>query len=255
MTSSELSGINVLLTGASGGIGRAIAIRLSSMGATLLLHYNNSRDKLEKTHSELPGEGHFPVAADLADPGAIEKMVKESLHKFDRIHVLINNAGVYLKHPILDTSLDDWKKAWEKTIAVNLSGPACLTYFLGRHMAESGGGKIINVTSRGAFRGEPDAPAYGASKAALNSMSQSLAKALAPHGVFLYAVAPGWVNTAMAAPGLTGPEGDSIRNQSPLGRVAEPEDIAEVVGFLATGNTEYMTGCIIDINGASYLRS
>jgi NAD(P)-dependent dehydrogenase (short-subunit alcohol dehydrogenase family) len=130
-----------------------------------------------------------------------------------------------------------------------------MSFCIIQHMKERGGGKIVNVSSRGAFRGEPDAPAYGASKAGLNAMSQSLAKALAPHNIFVYVVAPGFVETDMAAPALSGPKGNAIRQQSPLGRVALPEEVAQAVTFLASEGTDYLTGCIVDINGASYLRS
>ncbi|GMQ89704.1 MAG: hypothetical protein BMS9Abin10_0034 [Gammaproteobacteria bacterium] len=122
-------------------------------------------------------------------------------------------------------------------------------------MLENGGGRIVNVSSRGAFRGEPYAPAYAASKAGLNAMSQSMAKALAAHGVFVYAVAPGFVETDMGQSLLAGPRGDEIRNQSPLGRVARPAEIANTVLFLASEGSEFLTGAIVDINGASYLRS
>jgi NAD(P)-dependent dehydrogenase (short-subunit alcohol dehydrogenase family) len=124
-----------------------------------------------------------------------------------------------------------------------------------QHMKENGGGKIVNVSSRGAFRGEPDAPAYGASKAGLNALSQSMALALAPHNIFVYVVAPGFVETDRIAPLLSGPRGDAIRAQSPFGRVAYPEEVANTVLFLASEGTDYLTGCIVDINGASYLRT
>jgi NAD(P)-dependent dehydrogenase (short-subunit alcohol dehydrogenase family) len=114
---------------------------------------------------------------------------------------------------------------------------------------------VVNVSSRGAFRGEPETPAYGASKAGLNAMSQSMAQALAPHGVFFYVVAPGFVETDMADALLRGPEGDGIRSQSPLGRVATPEEVAKTVVFLASEAPDFMTGAIVDVNGASYLRS
>lgn len=115
--------------------------------------------------------------------------------------------------------------------------------------------RIVNVSSRGAFRGEPKQPAYGASKAGLNAMGQSMAQALAPHGVFVYTVAPGFVQTDLAAARLAGPDGDGLRAQSPLKRVAQPEEIARTLVFLGTEAPEFLTGCIIDVNGASYLRS
>ena len=122
-------------------------------------------------------------------------------------------------------------------------------------MKEHNGGRIVNVSSRGAFRGEPDAPAYGASKAGLNALGQSLAKALGGEGIFVFTVAPGFVETKMAQPGLSGPKGDFIRNESPLGRVAKPEEVARTVAFLAADGSEFLTGCVVDVNGASYLRT
>jgi NAD(P)-dependent dehydrogenase (short-subunit alcohol dehydrogenase family) len=122
-------------------------------------------------------------------------------------------------------------------------------------MMAHGGGRIINISSRGAFRGEPGKPAYGASKAGLNSLTQSLAVALAPHQIFVAAVAPGFVNTELAAEVLSGADGDAIRAQSPFNRVAEPQEVAHAVLFLASKGAEFSTGTIIDVNGASYLRS
>jgi len=169
--------------------------------------------------------------------------------------VLVNNAGIFQEHPIFETDYAEWKDAWHRTLNVNLLGPANVIFHMVEHMRENHGGKIINISSRGAFRGEPRAPAYGASKAGLNAMSQSLAKALAPENIFVYVVAPGFVETEMAAELLGGPEGESIRRQSPLNRVADPKEVAGTVVFLASEGTDYLTGAIIDINGASYLRS
>ena len=123
------------------------------------------------------------------------------------------------------------------------------------HDLASGGGRIVNVSSRGAFRGEPDAPAYGASKAGLNALSQSLAQKLAPHRIFVGVVAPGFVETDMTTTHLAGEGGRAIRAQSPLNRVAKPEEVAHAALFLASEGAEFTTGTIIDVNGASYLRS
>jgi NAD(P)-dependent dehydrogenase (short-subunit alcohol dehydrogenase family) len=149
----------------------------------------------------------------------------------------------------------EWGSAWARTLDVNLTGPANLCHLAGRHMIERGGGRIVNVSSRGAFRGEPDGPDYAASKAGLKAMSQSLAQALAPHGVAVYVVAPGFVETDMAAGYLDGPAGDAIRAQSPFGRVARPEEVAQAILRLAERGGEFMSGTIVDVNGASYLRS
>ncbi|MBP2680502.1 MAG: Short-chain dehydrogenase/reductase, partial [Candidatus Krumholzibacteriota bacterium] len=150
---------------------------------------------------------------------------------------------------------EEWQDAWRETLETNLVGTANVTYCAARHMIDHGGGRIVTVSSRGAFRGEPDFPAYGASKAGLNSMSQSLAQRLGRFNIFVGVVAPGYVETELVAETLAGPEGDKIRAQSPLGRVARPEEVAQAVLFLAAEGSEFMTGTIIDVNGASYLRS
>jgi NAD(P)-dependent dehydrogenase (short-subunit alcohol dehydrogenase family) len=245
----------VLVTGASRGIGRAIAKQFAQSGATVIVHYHKNHEAAEQTLAELSGGPHRSVQADLSDPGSIVNMTQVLIEEMGRIDILVNNAGICEESSITDLTFEEWQDIWTRTILTNLVGPANLSFCLVKHMMENGGGKIVNVSSRGAFRGEPDAPAYGASKAGLNALSQSLAKALAPYEVFLYVVAPGYVETEMTAHILSGPTGDSIRNQSPLGRVAQADEIARTVVFLASEGTEYLTGCIVDINGASYLRS
>jgi NAD(P)-dependent dehydrogenase (short-subunit alcohol dehydrogenase family) len=177
------------------------------------------------------------------------------IDELGRIDVVVNNAGVYDAHPVLDTTYDDWQASWRRTLDTNLIGPANLIHQVVPHMVAGGGGHIVNVSSRGAFRGEPDHAAYGASKAGLNSLGQSMARALAPHGIYVTTVAPGYVETEMAAPYLDGPRGDEIRAESPMNRVATAEEVANVVVFLASPGSESTTGTIVDVNGASYLRS
>ena len=193
--------------------------------------------------------------------GREERLWQQVLAAFEHVDVLVNNAGIFLGHPPLSTGLDAWAEAWRATLAANLLGPANLSLLAAQTMAEqpeldaAGRGRIVNVSSRGAFRGEPEAPAYGASKAGLNAMSQSMAKALAPHGVFVYCLAPGFVETDMAAPVLAGPEGPGIVAQYPMGRVSTPDEVAQVAVFCALDAPPAMTGSIIDVNGASYLRT
>ena len=244
-----------LVTGGSRGIGRAIARALAKEGARVAVHFHRGREAAEETVNSLVGPGHLLVRADLADPLAGQGMMEEAVRGLGRMDILVNNAGVYEYHPPLAASFEDWRAAWERTISTNLVGPAHLTFLAAQEMKKNGGGKIINITSRGAFRGEPKAPAYGAAKAGLNAFSQSMAQALAQEGIMVHAVAPGFVETDMAARELAGPLGDSIRAQSPLNRAARPEEVARVVVFLAGEGTEYLTGGIIDVNGASYLRT
>ncbi|MEI6766963.1 MAG: SDR family oxidoreductase [Bacteroidota bacterium] len=245
----------VLVTGASGGIGREVAIMFSRCGARVIVHYNTRKEEADKTLSLLsPGE-HFCARADLSDSMQVEAFSEMVTAAAGHIDFLVNNAGLHEELDIMSCTYAQWLTSMEKTFALNLMGAANLSFCIGRRMAAADGGKIINISSRGAFRGEPGAPSYGASKAGLNAMGQSLAKAFAAAGVFVYTVAPGFVETDMASGVLNSERGDEIRSQSPLGRVAKPEEVARAVVLLASDGTEFMTGCILDVNGASYLRT
>ena len=167
------------------------------------------------------------MRADLSDPLQACALVDQVIAQFGRVDVLVNNAGIYEAHPVLTSSSEEWRDRWRRTIDTNLIGPANLIHAVVPHMVRTGGGRIVNVSSRGAFRGEPDHAAYGASKAGLNSLGQSMARALAPHGIYVTTVAPGFVETDMAAPYLEGPAGEAIRAQSPMNRAATPEEMTE----------------------------
>jgi 3-oxoacyl-[acyl-carrier protein] reductase len=244
----------VLVTGASRGIGAAIAREFAAAGDRVAVHYGAAREAAEAVAASLAGDGHVVVGADLADPVAVRAMVDSAAQGLGGVDVLVNNAGVFVAHPIVTSSYEDWQQAWSETLAVNLVGAANVTWCAVRHMLEAGAGRIVNVSSRGAFRGEPDQPAYGASKAGLIAFGQSLARALGPHRIAVTTVAPGWTETDMAADTLAGPRGDAIRAESPLGRVATPQDVAKAVLYLASPGAEMATGSVLDVNGASYLR-
>ncbi|HEY6276489.1 MAG TPA: SDR family oxidoreductase [Streptosporangiaceae bacterium] len=249
-----VSGRAVLVTGASRGIGRAIAEAFAGQGDRVAVHYGRSAEQAAAVLAGLPGRGHLLVQADLTDPRAARQMVDRARAALGGLDVLVNNAGVFTAHPITDVSYEQWQAAWQQTLAVNLTGAANVTWCAVQHMIAGGGGRIINVSSRGAFRGEPGQPAYGASKAGLNAFGQSLAIALAPHRIAVATVAPGFVDTDMAASHLAGPAGDRIRAQSPFGRVARPDEVAAAVVYLAAAGSEWASGTILDLNGASYLR-
>jgi len=244
-----------LVTGGSRGIGRQIALGFAERGARVAVHYRTNQAAAQTTLSMLAGDGHMIAPADIADAAQVGEMVDRVVKHMGRIDILVNNAGVYEELLLSDASYEGWGEHFARTLGVNLVGAANASYCAARHMIAAGGGRIVNISSRGAFRGEPTAPAYGASKAGLNSLGQSLAKLLAPYHIFVGTVAPGFVETDMAAERLAMPDGDEIRAQSPLGRVAKPEEVAYVALFLASDGAEFTTGAIIDVNGASYLRS
>jgi NAD(P)-dependent dehydrogenase (short-subunit alcohol dehydrogenase family) len=244
----------ILVTGASRGIGRAAAIQFAASGATVVVHYHRDKSAADEVHAGLPGSGHRTVRADMGDVAEVLAMAEQVIAWYGRIDILVNNAGIFSEHDMTGMPVEEFLEYWDRTIRVNLTGPAVLSNLVAREMIRAGGGRIVNITSRGAFRGEPEAWAYGASKAGLNSTGQSMARALAPHRVYVFTLAPGYVDTDMASPYLAGDRRSAIESQSPMQRVAQPDEIAHAVIMLASDGMEYMTGCILDMNGASYLR-
>ncbi|MPZ51625.1 MAG: SDR family oxidoreductase [Acidimicrobiia bacterium] len=258
----------VLITGGSRGIGAAVARRFAADGDRVAFGYRSDHDAANQTLEQLNGDGHVALAANIADPEEIPGMVAGAIGALGRIDVLVNNAALYstsdphrrLGHPIDAVGYKEWVDAWRLTLDVNLLGAAHVTHQVVRHMLDSDPkdelprGRIINIGSRGAYRGEPDVPAYGAAKAGLHAMGQSLAVALAPHGVSVTSVAPGFVETDMTSALLSGDSGATIRAQSPFGRVAQPGEIAALVHHLASQDSEWVSGAVIDFNGASHLR-
>lgn len=255
MVAMRFDGQVVLVTGASRGIGRAAAEQFAAHGARVIVHYHQNEAAAQETIAALPGGPHLVLQADLAEPTAVARLIDDTVQACGRLDVAVNNAGIYEEHPLADVDYQTWQASWRRVLDTNLSGAANVCYCAGRQMIKQGYGRLVNVSSRGAFRGEPDSPAYGASKAGLNAMSQSLAKYLAPYGVFVGVVAPGWVETDMARAHLDSPAGQAIRDQSPFGRVARPAEVAYAILFLASPGAEFTSGAILDVNGASYLRT
>ncbi|WP_422861901.1 SDR family NAD(P)-dependent oxidoreductase [Flagellimonas sp. W118] len=245
----------VLITGASRGIGKATAIAFAQKGAKVGINFRSNLEEAQKTLAELPGEGHQLFQKDIAQKENCQTLVDAFVSTYGSLDILVNNAGISIFHDIDEVDFEHWTDAWENTFKTNLFAPANMCYCAAQAMMKSGGGRIVNVSSRGAFRGEPTKPAYGASKAALNAMSQSLAKKLAPYNIYVGAVAPGFTETEMAAVTLTPKERENLLRESPFKRMAQPEEVAHAILFLASDGAEYSSGTIIDVNGASYLRS
>lgn len=252
----DFTGKTVLITGGSRGIGKACAKLFASMNANVIITYNNDQDTAERTLTELEhGGNHGLYQLDQSQPKNVERFFAKVLQHYPKIDVLVNNAGVYIEHKINEVNYEEWLQSWEDTISTNLNGVANLCFFASRHMIQKDGGKIVNISSRGAFRGEPDHPAYAASKAGLNAMSQSLAVSLAPHDVSVHIIAPGFVETDMTTELLNSEAGKAIKKQSPYNRVATAEEVARLAAMYASPGMEFTTAGIIDLNGASYLRS
>ena len=243
----RFDGKRVLVTGGSRGIGRAVVDAFVAEGARVAVHSSSSPAEVDPPH--------LAVTGDVADPAAVEALVAAAVDGLGGLDVLVNNAGVFDELDPLTASYDAWQEHWRRTVDVDLLGPAWVSFCALPHLIASGRGKVVNVGSRGASRGEPTAVAYAAAKAGLTAMGQSLAQVLAPHGVAVGSVLPGFVETDMAAHVLDGPRGDGVRAQSPAGRVGRPEEVAAAVLFLASDGAEWSTGAVLDVNGASYLRT
>jgi NAD(P)-dependent dehydrogenase (short-subunit alcohol dehydrogenase family) len=229
---------NILLTGSSRGIGAAIASALTLPDVTLVGH---------GTASGIP--------ADFADPAGPQTLWEAALGQLGTIDVLINNAGVFENNP-LDRPHDEWVADWERTMRINLTASAELCRLAVRHWQERGtGGRIVNIASRAAYRGDsPEHWHYAASKAGMVAMTKSIARGYAAEGILAFAVCPGFTMTGMAKEYLSSRGGEKLLADIPLGRVAMPEEVAETARFLALAAPASMTGGVIDVNGASYVR-
>jgi NAD(P)-dependent dehydrogenase (short-subunit alcohol dehydrogenase family) len=243
----------VLVTGGARGIGRAVCEAFAAQGDRVAVHA--SRRRPDDVAGALPGGPHAAVAGEVSDPVAVERFVADAAEQLGGLDVVVNNAGVYDELDPLTATYEQWQEHWRRTVEVDLYGPAWVVFCALPHLRAAEHGRVVNVGSRGASRGEPGAVAYAAAKAGLTAMGQSLAQALAPHGVAVGSVLPGFVATDMARHVLDGARGDGVRAQSPAGRVARPEEVAAAVLFLAGEEAFWSTGAVLDVNGASYLRS
>lgn len=244
----------VLITGGSRGIGKSIAVEFAKAGAVVGINYHNNDPAANETLELLYGDGHRLLKADISNESEAKRLVDDFLNEFGTVDILVNNAGVSKLHPIDEVNYESWQDSWNAILRTNLIAAANLSFLVSKVMIKKREGRIINVSSRGAYRGEPDQIAYGVSKAGLNSLTQSLAKALGKYNIYVNAAAPGFTETDMGNEFLTDREKQALINDSPLKRMADPKEIAKAILYLASEDSAYTTGAILDLNGASYFR-
>ncbi|MEO1104529.1 MAG: SDR family oxidoreductase [Pseudomonadota bacterium] len=253
---TDLAGKTVLLTGASKGIGAAIATTLGERGAHVIAHYGSDKAGAEAALSACPDERKLFLQADMGDPSAATALFEEALAWRGAIDVVVANAAV-MKSAAIDVADDDWDAVWDETLRVNVLSPARLIRAAVRHFLERGGGSIIALSSWVVHRGSslPDGMAYAASKSGVAAMAKTIARAYAKQGILAYCVAPGVVRTRMSEEAAESLGGEAaVAAGLAMGEWIPPQDIAEVVAFLCEGRAKHLSGATIDVNGASYMR-
>ena len=248
----DLSNTSVLVTGASRGIGAAIARTMAKAGARVAVHYRDRRPAAAALVDEIGGGAEI-FQADLSRVEECTALWQAVISRYGRVHTLINNAGVALSSP-LEGATKEWLEGWDTTLAVNLRAPAILSKLAIGHFVAKGGGRIINISSRAAFRGDqPPYLAYAASKGGLVALTRSIARGYGKAGILAFNVAPGFTRTEMAQGFLDQYGEDYATSDIALSRLTEPDDIAPFIVFLASGLADHSTGCTIDINAGSYV--
>ena len=243
---------SVLVTGASRGIGAAIAERLLADGRTLVASYHTAPGRLDELAALYGAERCHVVRADLADAAAVDRLWAAGLEFAGKLDAVVNNAAVMLSARPED-GLSEWRSDWQTTLAVNTQAVADLCRHAILAFKSEGGGAIVNIASRAAFRGDlTDSFHYAASKGAVVALTRSIAKGYAKDRILAYAVAPGWVATERITARLNAPGGQTLLDDVPMAAAAPPEEVANIVSFLLSGQARHATGATFDINGASY---
>jgi len=248
----DLTGKTILVTGASRGIGRALAEGLAGAGATVAAHFNQNRAAATDLADTL-GHDAGAFQADLADPESCERLFREVADAYERLDVLVNNAGIALRLSP-DMSMDKWCDGWDLTMAVNLRAVELLSRLAVDHFQRHDGGRIINVASRAAFRGDsPEYMTYAASKGGVVALTRSIARAYGKAGVCAFVLAPGFVRTEMAQEVIDEHGEERVTGDLALDRLTEPADLAPLVVLLSSGLADHATGATFDMNAGSYV--
>jgi NAD(P)-dependent dehydrogenase (short-subunit alcohol dehydrogenase family) len=250
-TTLDLTGKVALITGASRGIGRETALRLAEAGARVAVNYNRGEAEANEVVREIGGDNAFAIRANVGDANDVQSMIDAVDARWGRLDILVNNAAIFDLNRFESESYEAWQRGWKNTFEVNVFGAANAAFLAMRVMRRNGGGKIINVSSRAAFRGETEFADYGASKAALVNLTRSIARACAKDNIVASCVAPGFIATEMAKAELEAHYEDIV-SQIPLRRVGTVDDVASVILFLASPMADYLNGVTIDVNGGSW---
>jgi NAD(P)-dependent dehydrogenase (short-subunit alcohol dehydrogenase family) len=242
----------VLLTGGSRGIGASAVRALHRDGARVVFTYERNAEMAQVLVREL-GERAAALRCDLADYASFPALVDACIERYGGIDVLVNNGAIFEDNPFYENDYSTWQQGWQRTFAVNLFGPVNLTYLVLQHMRERGSGKVVNVVSRAAHRGELTVSDYGASKAALVNFTKSIARSCGRFGIKAVAIAPGFIETDMAGPDLATRRAE-LEAEVPLGYIGTADEVGEIIAFFASPKGDYANGATIDVNGGSYVR-
>ena len=246
----DLSGKVAIVTGGSRGIGRSVSVALADAGAHVLVNYRSNEEAARNTLGEIQARGGWAelVKFDVALPEAVDSAIKDAAKRHGRLDVLVNNAGISIDQLLLRVSAKDLDATW----ATNVNGAMFCAKACIRPMMKARWGRIINVSSVVAESGNPGQVVYASSKAALLGMTRSLAREYASRGITVNAVAPGFIETDMTAE-LTDAAKQGIIDQTPLGRIGRPEEVAAAVVFLASEEASYITGQVVRVNGGMHV--
>ncbi len=249
----DLERMNVLVTGASGGIGSAIVEEVASQGGFPLIHYGANRCAAETLLERIEGRGAL-VQADLSSREGPRALWESCLQQVSRMHGVVHNAGIRTEIS-LESEWEDWHAAWSREFQINVQAAADLNRLAIAHFSRHRSGKIISMASRAAQRGySADALPYGVTKAALVNMTKSIARSFGSRGIVAACIAPGWVRTDMAEDFIAKHGLQAATQEIPLGEIATPEEIAELVAFCLRPSQRSINGATLDINGGSYIR-